>query len=450
MNWCEGTYDYGSSPPGDTSGGDNGDGSSSGDSTNGPADGGTITGTAEDVGGGVVPFAVPYRTGSSSSTGGNGGRGGGLSDTVAAVAARRSEPPEGFFGRLAAQLLGLVNGLAAAVPQLGSIANATTAALGLSTSQRRNTTTALQTNPNRTAGFYTAGTAAVDPTLAAALASGYSASVAKDIVTSGAPTASFGAAGQTIAVGNTSTPGPGDTGARALTGGLTLAGEQAVPTRVTFTIGPVLNVFSGGRRTGASSQNGAAVEGTGQASDMTVISSSLATYAKQQLGGAGGVAAQRAADQSQAALQQQMAQTFGATNLFGWTRGSAEASAAVFGTESTAARASGGAFGTGAASSSTFVVGVTPLQDVVCLPKKPQPHPEQQQGPQGGNALQDLLHSAAVAPLPAELTAGSGGAVVGQEGASASGDQRSGGVVGPAASAADCQPAPASQGPGPA
>lgn len=68
------------------------------------------------------------------------------------------------------------------MPQLGSIANATTAALGLSTSQRRNTTTALQTNPNRTAGFYTAGTAAVDPTLAAALASGYSASVAKDIV----------------------------------------------------------------------------------------------------------------------------------------------------------------------------------------------------------------------------------------------------------------------------
>lgn len=44
---------------------------------------------------------------------------------------------------------------------------------------------------------------------------------------------------------------------------------------------------------------------------MTVISSSLATYAKQQLGGAGGVAAQRAADQSQAALQQQMAQVSG-------------------------------------------------------------------------------------------------------------------------------------------
>ncbi len=41
---------------------------------------------------------------------------------------------------------------------------------------------------------------------------------------------------------------------------------------------------------------------------MTVIASSLATYAKKQLGVAGGVAAQQAADQQQAALQQQAAQ----------------------------------------------------------------------------------------------------------------------------------------------
>lgn len=69
----------------------------------------------------------------------------------------------------------------AAVPQLGSIANVTTAAVGLSTAQRRNVTTRLQISPNRTGAFVTGGSAAIDPEAAAVLAGASSASVSKDV-----------------------------------------------------------------------------------------------------------------------------------------------------------------------------------------------------------------------------------------------------------------------------
>ncbi|KAG2489502.1 hypothetical protein HYH03_011954 [Edaphochlamys debaryana] len=445
------------------------------------------------------------------------------------------------FGQLAEELRRLINQVAAGVPRLGSVAEVTTAASGASVAQRRDTTVRLQLDPDRTGGFFTGGSAAVDPGAAATLAAGDSASVVKDLQTLGAPTASFGAAGQAVAVGRVEAPGAadGDAGVRSLVGGLSLAGEQAVPTRVTFTTGPVTTIFDGQRRTGSSSQNGASVEGAGQSSDVTVTTASLATYSQSGAQGSRAgreqLAAEQRALQAQAlpqvlqgtlgpqltnlasALQkerQQRAedarakkqggqgnpppappqaakpppapgpapppppppylppeppgkagkgprntnaggaaatlrlqhadlpgrpsgfdasvaaqiQTFGASNLFGWTRGSVEAQGVAVGTDFTRGLASGGAFGTGAASTSTFLVGVTPLQDVICLPAKPTPSGSggagkgQQQlrdaasgsgadpapsggggGEEGGDPMQRLLSRAAVAPLPANL-----------------------------------------------
>ncbi|KXZ47590.1 hypothetical protein GPECTOR_34g749 [Gonium pectorale] len=458
-----------------------------------------------------------------------------------------------FFGALSAQLLALVNKLGAAVPQLGSLANATTGASGAQTAQRRNATTRLQLEPNRTGGLYNAGSAALDPANVSVLAAGYSASVVKDVATAGAPTANFGSAGQSLAVGRSSTTGTeGGTGGQALTGGLSLAGAQAVPVRVTFTTGPVTTIFEGDRRTGSSSQNGVAAEGTGQTSDLTLLSASLATYstsanqsaaqqaallAQQALENADAVAllaesraadlarlrtiqlAQRAqrlekqgrkeeagrvwekleearakppplppappppprpplparpgdgrggrrpgkAKSGGAAVTMRLThndtpgevsavplnsvgtiRTFGASNLFGWTRGAA--------------------FGTGAASTTTFVAGATKLEEVACLAKSKQPRdgrdPPGQGAGQGqaagdvraggggggGDALADLLRSVAVAPLPgnsilsASQTAGVVAAGLERSGGGAGGDGRSsGGVLAP--SEEDCRAA---------
>lgn len=67
------------------------------------------------------------------------------------------------------------------VPKLGSVANATSAAAGGAQAQRRNATTRAQTEPPRTAGFYTSGAVAIDVDAASALSAGFSASVAKNV-----------------------------------------------------------------------------------------------------------------------------------------------------------------------------------------------------------------------------------------------------------------------------
>lgn len=69
----------------------------------------------------------------------------------------------------------------AAVPNVGSEANATTAAAGAMAAQRRNTTVRAQLDPRRTGGLFTAGSVAIDPMAAAALSSGSSGSVAKNV-----------------------------------------------------------------------------------------------------------------------------------------------------------------------------------------------------------------------------------------------------------------------------
>ncbi len=60
------------------------------------------------------------------------------------------------------------------VPSIGSVANVSTAASGAATAQRRNATTRVQLSPNRTGGFYTGGSVAIDPSIATTLASGFS------------------------------------------------------------------------------------------------------------------------------------------------------------------------------------------------------------------------------------------------------------------------------------
>ncbi|GIL58278.1 hypothetical protein Vafri_13359, partial [Volvox africanus] len=58
--------------------------------------------------------------------------------------------------------------------------------------------------------------------------------------------------------------------------------------------------------------------------------------------------------------------TFGATNLFGWTRAIVRSFAAGFGTNRTRVQSQGGGFGTGITTTSTYSVAVTQLQEVLC------------------------------------------------------------------------------------
>ncbi|GIL58277.1 hypothetical protein Vafri_13358, partial [Volvox africanus] len=208
-----------------------------------------------------------------------GGANGSRSGRAAAVAWRRVSIDDSAIGAQMARLLDLLNQAAEVAPRIGSFSNATTAAVGGFEIQRRAASTELQERPDRTDGFYTAGTASVDPDVAAGLSTGFSVSVAEDISIAGAPTINLGAAGSTLVVGNTSTRGPGDAATRALSGGLTLAGDQAVPTLTVSTTGPITTFRGGRRRTGTSSQNAASGEATGQASDIRVASFSLAAVA---------------------------------------------------------------------------------------------------------------------------------------------------------------------------
>ncbi|EFJ45233.1 hypothetical protein VOLCADRAFT_94418 [Volvox carteri f. nagariensis] len=93
----------------------------------------------------------------------------------------------------------------------------------------------------------------------------------------GGPIINLGSAGNTLVAGNVSTPGSGDAGARALSGGLTLAGQQAVPVLTVSVAGPITTFTRG------------------QSSDFRIFSFSLATVSKS-------------ANESEAQQQQQLQQ----------------------------------------------------------------------------------------------------------------------------------------------
>lgn len=103
--------------------------------------------------------------------------------SVDPVAAAVAKPlvEAGEFGTALARLYRRIQRLAARTPVLASNTLAATSANGTDTAQRRNTTTLITTTPTRTAGFFTAGSAALENDTAFADSVGSVTSVAKNV-----------------------------------------------------------------------------------------------------------------------------------------------------------------------------------------------------------------------------------------------------------------------------